>query len=314
MRLLFFGAGALGTLFAARMCAAGHDVSVLARGERLVTLRRDGLRIRARARGEQATESLRPEAVSVVRSEVPYDLVIVLVRRTQVDDALRAVAAEHDGDVLVMVNEARGYEAWRAILGERLFVGFGGAIASFDESGVLVYEIAPALLQPTVIGEPDGRVTERVSRAANALRGAGFPVQVRRDMEAWQRTHAAWITPFMLVSTAAARDAETLNAADRARTWVGATREALAAVRAAGTPLVPLSFRLLAVLPAALTASLLGLALRTRSLRARVVTAGAASTDEGPALVADLAALAGRRLPGLEALAAQASTHPVVTG
>jgi 2-dehydropantoate 2-reductase len=305
MRVLFFGAGALGTLFAARMCAAGHDVSVLARGERLDALRRDGLCICERTSGE--AESLRPEVVSRVAHEVPYDLVIVLVRRTQVDDALRAIAAEHDGDVLVMVNEARGYDTWRGILGERLLVGFGGAIAAFDASGVLVYEIAPALLQPTVIGEPDGSVSERVLRAATAIRGAGFPVQVRRDMEAWQRTHAAWITPFMLVSTAAARDAETLNAADRARTWVGATREALTAVRESGTPLVPLAFRLLAVLPVAVTASLLGVALRTQTLRARVVAAGAASTDEGPALVADLAALAGRPLAGLEALAAQAS-------
>lgn len=306
MRVLFFGAGALGTLFAAKLCAAGHDVSVLARGERLATIARDGLRIRQRTKGEPFT--FRPAAVSQVAHELPYDLVVVLVRRPQVDEVLRAIAAEHTGDVLVMVNEARGYDTWRDILGSRLLVGFGGAIASFDEAGVLVYDIAPGALQPTVVGEPDGRVTDRVLRAASAFRDAGFPVKVRRDMEAWQRTHAAWITPFMLVSTVAARDAMTLTRADRVRTWVSATREALAAVAASGMPVVPFSFRVVAAIPSAITAWCLGCALRTRSLREQIVASGAASADEAVALAGDLAALAGRPLPSLEVLTTEASS------
>jgi len=308
MRVLFFGAGALGTLFAAKLCAAGHDVSVLARGERLGTIARDGLRIRQRTKGGPLT--FRPEVVSRVAHELPYDLVVVLVRRTQVDEVLRAIAAEHTGDVLVMVNEARGYDTWRGILGSRLLVGFGGAIASFDEAGVLVYDIAPGALQPTVLGEPDGRVTDRVLRAASVFRDAGFPVKVRRDMEAWQRTHAAWITPFMLVSTAAARDAMTLTLtrADRVRTWVSATREALAAVAASGTPVVPFSFRVVAAIPSAVTARVLGCALRTRSLRDQIVASGAASADEALALAVDLAALARRPLPSLDRLTAEATS------
>lgn len=306
MRVLFFGAGALGTLFAAKLCAAGHDVSVLARGERLATITRDGLRIRQRTRGEPQT--FRPEAVSQVAHEVPYNLVVVLVRRTQVDEVLRAIAAEHAGDVLVMVNEARGYDTWRGILGSRLLVGFGGAIASFDAAGVLVYDIAPGALQPTVVGEPDGRVTDRVLRAASAFRDAGFPVKVRRDMEAWQRTHAAWITPFMLVSTTAARDAMALTRADRVRTWVSATREALAAVAASGTPIVPFSFRVVAAIPSAITAWFLGCALRTRSLRDQIVASGAASADEAVALAGDLAALAQGPLPSLDVLTTEASS------
>ena len=250
--MLFFGAGALGTLFAAKLSAAGHDVSVLARGERLSAIQREGLRIRQRAKGE--TLSFRPEAVSRVAHEVPYNLVVVLVRRTQVNDVLRTIAKGHDGDVLVMVNRVRGYDTWRGILGSRLLVGFAGAIATLDASGVLVYDIAPGALQPTVVGEPDGRLTNRVVRVASAFRDAGFPVKVRRDMEkTWQRTHAAWVTPFMLVSTAAARDATTLTTTERVRTWVSATREALVAVEASGMSVVPFSFRLAAAIPSAIT-------------------------------------------------------------
>jgi ketopantoate reductase len=45
MKLLVYGAGVLGSLFAARMHEAGHDVSLLARGERLAALRRHGVQL-----------------------------------------------------------------------------------------------------------------------------------------------------------------------------------------------------------------------------------------------------------------------------
>ena len=300
--MLFFGAGAFGTLYAAKLCGAGHDVSVLARGARLAAIRRDGLRVRDRATGRE--QRAHPTLVTTVANRAKYDLVIVLVRSAQVDEALRQIATDHTGDVLVMVNEARGYDPWRGLLGARLMVGFGGAMAAFDDCGVLQYKLAPRAIQPTVIGEPDGRTTDRVLRVAGALRGAGFPVQVRQDMEAWQRTHAAWIVPFMLVSAAAARKPQSRIDAQRVRTWVRATRESLLAVRASGTALTPLPFRALLVLPGALTASALRVALRSASFRAQIAASGALSTQEGLALAADLQALSAQPLPHLAALAA----------
>lgn len=305
MRVLFFGAGALGTLFAAKLCATGHDVSVLARGERLASLQHGGLRIRARP--EKNVETFSPTVVTRVAHEQPYDLAIVLVRRGQVDAALAAIAPDHDGDVLVMVNDARGYAPWRAILDARLVVGFGGAIAVFDADGVLVYDHAPGAVQPTVVGEPDGRTTKRLLRITSLLRETGFPIQVRRDMEAWQRTHAAWIAPFMLSAAIAARDATRLDGPDYAQTWIRATQEALVAVRDAGTPLTPPVFRVVAALSPWVLTGALRVALRARSLRDQVIASGAASSAEGLALVEDLVELAGRPLPSLEALAAQAT-------
>ncbi len=302
MRVLFFGAGAFGTLFATKLCATGHDVSILARGARLESIRRDGLRIRERTSGEELTAH--PTVVTGVGHENSYDLVIVLVRRAQVDDVLHQIARDHTGDTLVMVNEARGYEPWRQILGDRFMVGFGGAVASFDDAGVLLYKLAPKAVQPTVIGEPDGTITDRLTRVAEAIRNAGFPAQVRRDMEAWQRTHAAWIVPFMLVSAAAAKRGAVRIDADAARTWVRATRESLIAVKASGTPLVPLPFRALLAVPGSVTTGLLRAALHSNGFRRQIEASGALSAQEGLTLAADLEAVAGRPLPNLAALAA----------
>ena len=42
-RILVYGAGPLGSLFAARLCQAGHEVSLRARGQRPADLRQYGL-------------------------------------------------------------------------------------------------------------------------------------------------------------------------------------------------------------------------------------------------------------------------------
>ena len=43
MKILVIGAGVLGSLYAARLQAAGHDVSIMARGERLEQIRARGI-------------------------------------------------------------------------------------------------------------------------------------------------------------------------------------------------------------------------------------------------------------------------------
>jgi 2-dehydropantoate 2-reductase len=43
MRILVYGAGPLGSLFASRLHEAGHDVALLARGQRLADLKAYGV-------------------------------------------------------------------------------------------------------------------------------------------------------------------------------------------------------------------------------------------------------------------------------
>jgi ketopantoate reductase len=43
MKVLVYGAGPLGSLFAARLQQGGHDLSILARGQRLAELREHGI-------------------------------------------------------------------------------------------------------------------------------------------------------------------------------------------------------------------------------------------------------------------------------
>jgi 2-dehydropantoate 2-reductase len=289
MQILVFGAGALGTLYAARLARAGHEVSVVARGRRLEEIRSAGLRIRQRKARETQVATVR--AVERI-DEAPHELMIVLVRRHQLDAVLPLVGgASAESDVLMMVNLATGYDGWRAALGRRLLVGFAGAAATFAADGVLEYMIAPARFQPTVLGEPDGSITERVERVAGVLSAAGFPVQTRADMEDWQRSHVAWIVPFMLACGAVDGDPARFAEGANVRRWIDATKEALQWVRSRGR-LTPSGLGAAAALPAPVLTALARIAVASPGLRAQLVATGRDSQSEAVALADDMLALA----------------------
>jgi 2-dehydropantoate 2-reductase len=119
MRLLVYGAGVLGSLLAARMHEAGHDVALLARGERLAAPRRHGIQL-----AEEDSPVVRRLQVPVVEDPADgYDLIAVLVRAHQVDPILESVVG-FDGGVLFLHAWAAGAEPLGAVIGhERVLLG-----------------------------------------------------------------------------------------------------------------------------------------------------------------------------------------------
>src|ERR1700691_4342065 len=110
VKLLVYGAGVPGSLFSARLDEAGHDVSLLARGERLAALRRHGVQL---AEGDRPT--VRRVLVPVAESPAgKYDLITVFVCTHQVDAVLESLAGVED-DVLFLLNWAAGPEPLGAV-------------------------------------------------------------------------------------------------------------------------------------------------------------------------------------------------------
>jgi len=142
MRLLVYGAGVTGSLFSARLHEAGHDVSLLARGERLAALRRDGVQL---AQGD--SPAARRVPVPVVEHPADgYDVIAVFVRAHQVDAVL-------EGDVVFLLNWAGGPEPLGAVIGPgRVLLGFPTAAGTMD-GDVVRYRAANALTRrrwPTI--------------------------------------------------------------------------------------------------------------------------------------------------------------------
>ncbi|MFG1603056.1 ketopantoate reductase family protein [Actinoplanes sp. NPDC049265] len=280
MKILVYGAGVLGSVHAARLHEGGHDVSLLARGERLAALRRHGVRL---AEGDSPAVHTVPVPV-VEHPADGYDLTVVFVRTHQVDAVLESLA-DVGGDVLFLLNWAGGFAPLGAVLGlERVLLGFGVVGGTIDGDVVRYRRVSRlARLLPMPIGEPDGRATPRLDRIVGAFRAAGLHVKAEPRMDAWLTTHAAFEVPLGQAVHAAGGPVALADDPAAVREMLRAMRAHLATVPG---PTVPGAFAALRTLPEGLLVPVL-----RRFLRSPTAVQSGLS-DDSPSAVAELDRLA----------------------
>ncbi|MFF3489555.1 ketopantoate reductase family protein [Streptomyces sp. NPDC002701] len=280
MKLLVYGAGILGSLFAARLYEAGHDVALLARGERLAALRRHGVQL-----AEGDSPAVRRVPVPVVDRPVGgYDLIAVFVRTHQVDAVLESLAGL-EGDVLFLHNWAAGPEPLGAVIGhERVLLGFGMAGGTMD-GHVVRYRATNFMTRRLAmpIGEPNGRTTPRLERIVRTFRTTGINAKPEPKMDAWLKTHAAFEVPLGQAVHTAGGPVALANDPDAVRNMLRLMRQNLAAMP---TPPTPRGFAALRTLPEGLLVATL-----RRFLRSPTAVHSGLS-DASPATAAELARLA----------------------
>ena len=257
MKLLVYGAGVTGSLFSARLHEAGHDVSLLARGERLTALREHGVLL-----AEGDSPAVRRVPVPVVEHPAGrYDLIAVFVHTHQVDAVLESLAGV-EGDVLFLLNWAAGPEPLGAVIGhERVLLSFPTAAGTMD-GDVVRYRPASFMTRrfPMPIGEPDGRVTPRLERIVRAFRAAGINAKAEPQMDAWLKTHAAFVVPLGQAVLAAGGPRALADDPVAVRDMIRFIRQNLAAMPTAP---VPRGFAALQTLPQGLLAVVLRRFLRS---------------------------------------------------
>ena len=249
MRILVFGAGNIGSLYAAKLRESGQDVTLLARGRRLEQLRERGIVLQDVASGERSSTPVK--VTSTFDSEAAYDLVAVVLPKDRVREALPTLARNHRiKSFLFMCNNAEGPQMMIEALGrEKVLLGFPGA-AAVEDGEVIRYLITSAREQPTTIGELDGRRSQRIERIGQALQRAGFPTAICSNMDAWLKTHVAEISPTANALYMAGSDRRLL-AEDREilRLMLRAIREGYRVLRSLGIPVTPAAHRVFEWLP-----------------------------------------------------------------
>ena len=243
MKILVYGAGVTGSVFSARLHEAGHDVSLLARGERLADLREHGALL-----AEGASPDVRRVWVPVVEHPTGgYDLIAVCVRTHQVDAVLESLAGL-EGDALFMLNWAAGPEPLAAAIGrERVLLGYATEAGTMD--GEVVRHRATSLITRLVtmpFGEPDGRTTPRLERIVQTFRSAGINAKAEPQMDAWLKTHAAFEVPLGQAVKAAGGLEALAGNPDAIRNMIRLLRQNLANMP---TRPVPRAFNLLRTVP-----------------------------------------------------------------
>ena len=253
---MIYGAGVIGSLYGALLSAAGFDVTLYARGKRLETLRRSGLRYRTKAGVKQATVKV----IDVLAPADCYDFVFLTVKENQLHTALKELKENQSPTVVTMVNSLDRYDVWEDLCGKgRILPAFPGAGGGFDGE-VLDAALTPRSIQPTTIGRTDGRELE----LAALLKKARIPCVITEDMHAWQLCHLAMVVP---IADAYGEADDPKNAGKDPklmRKTARQIRDNLQAVAGCGVPITPKKLRLFCILPEGLVSIALGFTFRSR--------------------------------------------------
>jgi 2-dehydropantoate 2-reductase len=253
MRIFIYGAGPLGSLFASKLHEAGHEVALLARGQRLADLREHGIVLVDTQTGKETVS--RPRIVERLEAHDAYDLVLVIMRKNRALEILPILAAnQYTPNILFLMNNAAGPDELVHKLGaERVLIGF--PMAAGYRRGHVIYYLAggkPGDSAKIPIGEVDGSITPRLRQVGSVLASMdGFEVELRCDMDAWLKTHVALLMPSLAPAMrAAGRDnVRMAHTRDAIVLAIRAIQEGYRVLRTLGYPIVPKSARIFENIP-----------------------------------------------------------------
>lgn len=289
MRILFYGAGVLGSLYASRLHAAGHDVTLLARGQRLEDLQQYGVVLEEAETGVRTTAHI--PAIAALEPEDVYDLVVVLLRKNQVADALPALAANKSPTILFLGNNVAGPEAYISAVGRgRVMLGF--ALAGGERKNHVVRYATGSGGARLVLGELDGTASPRAQQIAAAFFHGGIEAEISPNIDAWLKTHWALVGPLACAVYASRGDMRRLARTRDARILiVRAIREGLRVVRALDYPVLPAGMRLIEIVPETVLIVFLSRLLATEKAELVIASHALAARDEMAALTEEFRAL-----------------------
>lgn len=265
-KILIYGVGPFGSLFAERLAEAGHSVFLLDHGERQQELKTYGVVTENTETGKQTVTHL--PVVDRLEPQDFYDLVIVPMRKNRVAEILPVLAAnQHVPTFLFMMNNAAGQQPFIDAVGkERVMAGFpqpGGY-----KKGHVMHMMPVEASKPTMlpIGEVDGHITRRTLEVMKILGSMrGYRVDVRKDIDDWLKTHVALLIPTLAPAVYACNtDKEHFAATRDAHVLLKrALHEALLATEDAGVTLTPPGIQMMDRIPEPIFVSLLGKAAKT---------------------------------------------------
>lgn len=184
-KILIFGAGVIGSIYAMKFIEAGLDVTMFARSNRFKALKENGLQY-----SEKGTvKSIKVNVIDKLENDDVYDFIFVTVRYDQSESALLALKDNQSKNIVTMTNNSIGFSTWIDIVGDRLLPAFpsvGGQI----KDGILYARFAPKFLIATMLGEISGLETERVKNLAKLFETAKLPYTINKDMKAYLITHS----------------------------------------------------------------------------------------------------------------------------
>ncbi len=186
MKVIVLGAGAIGAYYGGQLARAGHEVTLYARGENLKAIQERGLEIRT-ADGSSVVQIGVTDRVDELGTA---DFAILGVKSYSLDSIASVVkqVAEKGTAILPFLN---GVETTDRLLA----AGVPRSAILGGVTRISVARVQPGVVerrgqfQSVVVGELDGRITDRVTRIAAAFRDTGVDARASNQIEKelWQK-------------------------------------------------------------------------------------------------------------------------------
>lgn len=191
MRLLIYGAGVIGSLYAVLFKEAGYDTAFYARGHRLDVLQNQGLLYKK----NNEIKKIDMRILDQLQDNDMYDFIFLTVRENQLYQALTKFKSNKSKTIITMVNSLDNYEKWESIVGKgRILPAFPGAGGTIINN-ILDASLTPRFIQPTTFSEISGKKTKRTEQLSQIFKHAHIPFQQVNDMHTWQLCHLGMVVP-----------------------------------------------------------------------------------------------------------------------
>ena len=241
MKALVYGSGVIGSYLAHILCAAGNDVTVLARGEWKEQLEKNGLRIRHHLQRRETLDH--PRVIGDIAEDGVYDVAFAVMPYNKIGAILEPLARLRAPIVVLVGNNMRPDATRETILKstvceKRVLFGFQATAGKRDrDKGLLICERAGAGSMDIggLHSLPDEATRAKLDAA---FAGTGYRLRWQPDMEAYLKCHLAAILPIGYMAYTCHGDMRSSTGAQR-RLMRLASREAYAMLKGQGIPILP---------------------------------------------------------------------------
>ncbi|CAB1253148.1 Ketopantoate reductase family protein [Ruminococcaceae bacterium BL-6] len=239
MKLLVYGAGVLGSYLAHVLCAAGHDVSVLARGKRKTELEENGLVIRHYIQRKTTVDH--PRVVGALDRDARYDAVFSVVQYQQAKGILNDLANADSPLVVLVGNNPSAPEAEKLIRArtpapKTVLFGFQPTGGRRENGEVVCVRAGAGVLYCGLLHSFPDEQTKAVLK--RIFQGTGYKPSFQPDMNAWYQCHLVLILP--IAYACYALDCDLTRAGRALRLQIlDAVREGHGLLQAQGIPILP---------------------------------------------------------------------------
>ncbi len=212
MKILFYGAGVIGSLYASELfshkdkikeCINAEankylikdktqvEISILARGKRLEDIRKKGIIINHYIQKKETIVNV--PVIENLEKEDEYDFIFIIMQKNQVLDILPILQRNNSKNITFLGNNGTGIDDYQDFISkERIILGFpsvGGR-----REGAIIKSIHSEKSSIT-LGEMNGKITPRLLLIKKIFEAANLPVIFTDNIDAWLKCHIALVSP-----------------------------------------------------------------------------------------------------------------------